>query len=209
METRFRRPTRDMGGRRESCYSGVLMRFFFGAAAVLFFSCGTRLPHPPYAPHPTSALVEVRFPPPPARAEAVPAQPSNEAVWVDGEWQWRRRKWAWAPGSWVVVPPGGAFSPWTVVRDDNGTLFHAPGTWRNARGEAVPAPKPIALGEAPSGVVVDPEGEIEHPGRNIAPNRPLRAAPDAGPTLDAGTAARATGSTADGGGDPAAPDGGS
>lgn len=185
------------------------MRFFLGAAAaVLFFSCGTRLPHPPYAPHPTSALVEVRFPPPPARAEAVPAQPSNDAVWVDGEWTWRRRKWAWAPGSWVVVPPGGSFSPWTVVRDDNGTLFHAAGTWRNARGEAVPAPKPIAFGEAPSGAVVDPEGEIEHPGRNIAPERPLPAS-DAGPTKDAGQAARAAGSTADGEGDPPAPDGGS
>ena len=185
------------------------MRFCIGAAAIVLFSCGTRLPHPPYAPHPTSALVEVRFPPPPARAESVPAQPSKDAVWVDGEWLWRRRKWAWAPGSWVVVPTGSVFSPWTVVRDDNGTLFHAPGTWRNARGEAMPAPKPIASGEAPSGAVVDPEGEIEHPGRNIAPDRPLRTAADAGSKTDAGPTAPTAGGAADGDGEPPAPDGGS
>ena len=108
----------------------------------------------------------------------------------------------------MIAPPGSVFSPWTVVRDDNGTLFHAPGTWRNARGEAMPAPKPIAVGEAPSGAVVDPEGEVEHPGRNIAPDRPLRTT-DAGPRADAGpTAAPAVDSTVDGDGDPLAPDGG-
>ena len=89
----------------------------------------------------------------------------------------------------MVAPPGSVFSPWTVVRDDTGTLFHAPGTWRNARGEDVPPPKPIAIGEAPSGAVVDPEGEMEHPGRNINLEKPLRAASDGGVHTDAAPAA--------------------
>src|SRR5690349_13495185 len=163
------------------------MRSCLGAAAILCLSlgsCGNRLPHPPYAPHPTSALVEVRFPPPPARAEAVPPQPSADAVWIDGEWQWRRKRWAWTPGAWVTAPPGSAYSPWTVVRDDTGTLFHAAGTWRNARGEEIPAPKAITRGESPSGDVVDPEGEMEQTGRNIRPEKPPRAS-DAGVPPDA------------------------
>jgi hypothetical protein len=84
------------------------------------------------------------------------------------------------------------YSPWTVVHDDSGTLFHAAGTWRNARGEEIPAPKPIAVGEAPSGSVVDSEGEMEHVGRTINPENPRRA-------TDAGAASKRGGEAADGG----------
>jgi hypothetical protein len=94
----------------------------------------------------------------------VPDKPADDAVWIDGEWTWRRRRWAWRPGRWVIPPPGGAFSPWTTVRREDGTLFFAAGTWRNAKGEPLEAPRPLALGGTVSGVVVDPSGEIERTG---------------------------------------------
>lgn len=114
----------------------------------LMMSCGKGLPRPPYAPQPTTALVEVPFPPPPARVEAVPLQPDRAAVWIDGEWRWRGRKWGWRTGRWVIPPPGVAYSPWTSVRDAEGTLYQAVGVWRDAHGEVVAEPKPIGLGSA-------------------------------------------------------------
>lgn len=149
------------------------------ACALLVLACTSELPRPPYVQQPTSALFEVSFPPPPARVELVPKQPTEGAVWIDGEWAWRRRRWAWTPGRWLIPPPGAAYSPWTAVRDADGTLYYAQGTWRNARKDEIPEPKALAYGQATSGPVVDPEGEIEPTGRNVDPNRPA-------PWLDAG-----------------------
>src|SRR3954469_19970731 len=95
-------------------------------------ACGARaLPHPEYVAHPQRALVEVPYPPPPARVEFVPARPADDAVWVDGEWVWRGRRYAWKPGRWVMAPSDAKFSPWTSVRDREGTLYLAKGTWRD------------------------------------------------------------------------------
>jgi hypothetical protein len=136
--------------------------------AVALVNCGhARLPRPPYVGQPTRALVEVSYPPPPARVELVPESPQSDAVWIDGEWSWRRRGWAWRSGRWVTVPAGAAFSPWTSVRNGDGTLYFAPGAWRNAKGEDVVAPKALARGSAGRGSVVDPEGDVEPTGRNI------------------------------------------
>jgi hypothetical protein len=111
------------------------------AGVIAFVACGhARLPRPPYVGHPTSALVEVPYPPPPSRVEFVPPQPQDGAVWIDGEWTWRGRRWAWRSGRWVTVPAGATFSPWTSVRNGDGTLYFAPGTWRNAKGEDMRAP---------------------------------------------------------------------
>lgn len=118
----------------------------FVAAAV--FACGSpRLPTPPFVPQPTSALVEVPYPPPAARPEFVPDAPDVAGVvWIDGEWTWQGQRWTWKRGRWVVPPKGASFAPWTTVRDDEGILYVAQGTFRDARGAALDEPDPIATG---------------------------------------------------------------
>ena len=143
------------------------MRLALAIAASLLAGCGSRFPKPPYSPQPTSALVELRSPPPPARVEAVPARPGGAVVWLDGEWTWRRARWAWMPGRWVVPPPDETFSPWVVVRGEDGRLWQAPGTWRDAKGHAVAAPSPIAEATVGSGQVVNASGATEPTGRTL------------------------------------------
>jgi hypothetical protein len=159
---------------------GIAMRGAACAALVAcaVVACGDRLPHPAYSPQPTSALSEVTFPPPPARAEWVPARPSEDAVWLDGEWLWRRRQWAWNPGRWVVAPQGTTYAPWTSVRSEDGTLFYAPGAWHDAKGEVIADPKPLAVAKAASRVLFDAEGDVERAGRTVRPDKAQR--PDGG-----------------------------
>lgn len=138
------------------------IRFTIVAGASLALACSSRLPHPQYTNQPTSALVEVDFPAPPARVEFVPAQPADGAVWINGEWLWEGRRWGWKAGSWVVPPEGASFARWVIVRRNDGKLFFAPGAWRNASGEEVtPAPQKLTEARSRSGVVVNPEGENE------------------------------------------------
>lgn len=130
------------------------------AALMTLASCGAkRTPEPPMVQQPTSALVEVPYPPPPARVELLPAPPAEDAVWVDGEWVWQGGRWAWRRGRWVVVPPGVAFAPWTAVRSSNGTLHVAEGTFRDAQGNAIAEPETLARGRPRGGSMVNPEGE--------------------------------------------------
>jgi hypothetical protein len=128
---------------------------------------------------PTTALVETPFPPPPARAEFVPKQPAKGAVWIDGEWTWRGHRWGWVAGRWVIAPPGAAFSPWTTVRGSSGTLFFAQGVWRDAHGDVVAAPVPLALGTA--GATAAPATDVHAPAAPEAPeDAPENAPPDGG-----------------------------
>ena len=126
--------------------------------ALAFAGCGLRqLPRPRWVSQPTSALVEVPYPPPAARVEFVPKQPSDRAVWIDGEWTWNGRRWGWRAGRWVIPPTdprttplhlAAAFSPWVTVRSGDGTLYVAEGTWRDIRGIDMPEPPPLAVGTA-------------------------------------------------------------
>jgi hypothetical protein len=118
-----------------------------GAAILaLLIACTAPLPRPPYTAQSTASLVETPFPPPPARAEFIPRQPAKGAVWIDGEWTWRGHRWGWNEGRWVIPPAGASFSPWTTVRGADGTFFFAQGVWRDAHGDVVAAPPPLALG---------------------------------------------------------------
>ncbi len=160
-------------------------------AGLLVVACASPLlPRPAYVQQPATALVVIPFPPPPARVEIVPPQPVADAVWIDGEWAWRRRRWGWKLGRWLVPPPGGRFSPWTAVRNDVGTLYFASGVWRDAHGDEMPEPKALAVGDATGGAVVDAEGEIETTGPNAAPDRsarPKTPPPDGGRGADSGS----------------------
>lgn len=125
-----------------------------------------RLPHPPYVKHPTAALEEVPYPAPPPLVENVPDAPSKTAVWVDGEWRYSAGQWRWSRGSWVAPSAGLAFSPAVEVRGLDGTLYFAPGTWRNATGEAVDDPEPLARARSQSSnTVMNASGERESVGR--------------------------------------------
>lgn len=142
--------------------------------------CGPLLRHPPYVPQQQDALVRVYSPPPPARVELVPAEPSPGAVWVDGEWIWRREQWAWLPGRWVNLPPGEKFSPWAFVRGVDGRLWYAPGVWRDARGAPVDPPDALVIASVETGVVVTAEGDTEVTGPSVR-RRPRAASSAAAP----------------------------
>ncbi|MEJ7728896.1 MAG: hypothetical protein WKG00_06750 [Polyangiaceae bacterium] len=154
--------------------SGSPRRAAVGALVLLAWlaagtACTGALPRPPFVSHPTTALVKVPFPPPPARVEHVPEQPQDGAVWIDGEWTWQGRLWAWTYGRWVVAPTGARYSPWTTVRDRAATLYFAAGVWRDAAGRPLRAPKPLAVARANEEDVPEDEGQIEDTGTNRAP----------------------------------------
>ena len=158
---------------------------------ALLVACGSGLPHPPYVAQPTSGLERVDRPPPPARVEVLPRQPSQEAVWIDGEWLWRRGLWAWLPGRWVVAPQGASFSPWVFVRRPDGTLWYAPGTWRDEKGAPVAAPQPMERAIVQAGAVVDAEGNVEPTGPILRDRPPPATGPapapaTSGPSLEEG-----------------------
>jgi len=139
-------------------------------ASLASLACSSKLPHPPYAAQPTTALTEVAFPPPPAHVEIVPPKPptdtDNQLVWLDGEWSWRGAKWSWKPGRWVVPPAGATYSPWTSVRGENGTCYFAPGAWRDAHGVAVTEPPAAAVAGAAAGVIFDADGDVQKIGKS-------------------------------------------
>jgi hypothetical protein len=139
-------------------------------AGIVMSSCSSRLPTPPLVAQTTDALVRVEYPPPPAHVEAIPDPPrDSRAVWIDGEWSWRRGTWLWTRGRWILPPAGARFSPWTIVRGEDGVLWYARGSWRNERGEEVAPPKPLVVGQDVVGVVVDANGNTLRPGRVLDP----------------------------------------
>lgn len=148
------------------------------AIAAAMLACGSgRMPAPRYVQQPTAALLPAEFPPPPARVEFVPKQPEDRGVvWIDGEWMWQGRRWAWKPGRWVIPPADAAYSPWTMTRDKTGNVLVAEGKWRDAEGRELPDPKPIAVGRASAGTVVNPEGEQVPPAPNLPAQDPAKGA---------------------------------
>lgn len=139
--------------------TALLLGIAIATAVALAFACGKSVPTPKYTSHPTSALVQVPYPPPPARAEAVPEVENDDAVWIDGEWVWQTRRYAWRAGRWVVPPSGARFAPWTAVRDKSGTLYVANGVWRAADGSEVTEPPSVGKGKPRGASVVSPEGD--------------------------------------------------
>lgn len=127
--------------------------------------CGApRLPHPVYVGHPTSALREVPYTPPPALVEFVPDAPSATAVWVDGEWHWNGGRWRWKRGRWLEAPDGARYSPWTETRGADGTLYHATGVWSDVEGNPIDEPEALALAVPSAAQVVNALGEHEDVG---------------------------------------------
>ncbi|MDP9149116.1 MAG: hypothetical protein M3O36_04125, partial [Myxococcota bacterium] len=135
--------------------TGIARRSLARASLAGALACGGTLPVAPYMAQPESALGPVPYPPPPARVEFLPPRPSKTSVWVDGEWAWRARRWSWRPGRWTVPRNGARFSPWALVRGEDGTLYFASGAWRDAKGVAWPEPTPLAFARPTTGAVVN------------------------------------------------------
>ena len=125
------------------------------------------MPHPPYSPQATIALKAIELAPPPGRVETIPGRPADADAWVDGEWVLEHGRWYWLLGRWVKVPRGATYSPWVVVRASDGTPFYAPSTWRNATGEPISPPAPLAVAQASGEAILSPEGDAEDTGRNV------------------------------------------
>jgi hypothetical protein len=157
--------------------------------------CYGSLPHPVYVGQSTQSLESVGFPPPPARVEFIPRQPAKkgvkEAVWIDGEWEWQGRRWRWRLGRWVTPPEGARFAPWAVVYASDGTVYSAPGIWRDAQGREVTEPATLAIARTNLADVVDPEGNLETTGPSLKPESDPREHEDAGATEGEGASADA------------------
>lgn len=130
-----------------------------------------------------NALTPIERAPPPGRVELIPNQPEEADAWVDGEWVLRHGRWYWLLGRWVHTPRGATYSPWVVVRASDGTPFYAPGVWRDANGDSISAPPPLAFATASHGAVVSPEGNPEDTGRAVktAASGLVRSTRDASP----------------------------
>lgn len=118
--------------RRVACIGGVLGIASFAAA------CGGSLPRPAAAQVATSDYVAVPFSPRAPPVEFIPPSPAKGAVWVDGSWAWVGSRYAWRFGSWVIPPPDARRARWVVVRRrDDGQLFFAPSSWKDAAGKTI------------------------------------------------------------------------
>ncbi len=167
-------------------------RVFVGVA--LFACAGSAVRRPPYTSHAITRvmvdggavdvpvdLLEIPYPPPPARVEVVPETTVTGAVWVDGEWGWTGKRWSWSRGYWSVPPAGAQFAPWLTIRGIDGRLYMAKGVWRSADGKSnLPTPAVVVEAKGARGAVLNVDGEEEPTGRDVrAPTERQRE--DAGP----------------------------
>jgi hypothetical protein len=175
-----------MQGRRPPARGGPLLAIpghvtrlaWLLALSILAGGCGssTSRPGPTEARQPRDAFVPVPFPPPPGRVEFAPQAPRPDAVWISGEWSYRFGRWSWTFGRWVVPPRGAVgHAPWALRRDAAGELWFAPGAWRDARGELVDPPQPLAVATARERAVTEEDGTLQSVGPNMQPPPPIPA----------------------------------
>lgn len=76
--------------------------------------------------------------PRPAPVEFVPPRPRKDALWVDGSWEYVGERYGWKSGTWAVIPKGLRRARWLLMRRaEDGQLFFAPSTWKDASGKTV------------------------------------------------------------------------
>lgn len=82
------------------------------------------------APQPYgSAATVIAVPPPVPRAEAIPAAPGPNHVWISGFWRWSNGRHAWAPGHWEPTRSGFFWAPGHWVRHGSNWTFSG-GFWQ-------------------------------------------------------------------------------
>ena len=100
------------------------------AALQLAVGCAPTVPGPVLGPHADDdPVLYVPYPPPPARSEELPPQPTVDAVWVDGHYRFRSNGYEWVEGGWVMPLQGGHYAPPLVVRLRDGKLVYYEGHW--------------------------------------------------------------------------------
>lgn len=102
------------------------LRWTYGCLLGLA-ACGARAPEAPRGAHPANDAVAVPYPPPPAKVEEVPTQPTPQCVWVDGFWEYSDR-WEWQAGEWVIPQAHCRLAP-VELRRQNGQLWHSRPRW--------------------------------------------------------------------------------
>ncbi|MFO0740933.1 MAG: hypothetical protein U0270_33860 [Labilithrix sp.] len=118
-------------------YTGATLPLALGICLVLC-ACGSAFPHPEWAQVDQADYVEVTSSPRPAPVEFVPPNPRQGAVWVDGSWEYVGDRYGWKAGTWAMVPSGLRRARWLLVRrKEDGQLFFAPSTWKDASGKTV------------------------------------------------------------------------
>jgi hypothetical protein len=133
------------------------------AIAALAVGCGGgSVPTPKHVQVRAEDYVAVPYSPRPPPVEILPARPSTPSglVWADGGWDWDGERFRWLPGGWVAPPVGAVRARWVIIRrTEDGQLFFAPSTWRDASGKTIDAPPPVARAQTrPGGAAgaVDP-----------------------------------------------------
>jgi hypothetical protein len=98
--------------------------------------------------------VPVPYTPRSPPVEVVPLRPSTPSglVWADGGWDWDGERFRWLPGGWVAPPVGATRARWVIVRrTEDGQLFFAPSSWRDATGKRIDPPPPVARAQSRPG----------------------------------------------------------
>lgn len=111
-----------------------LSRLALPAAVLLFWllpACSPSLPRPPACTIPNSDMIEVPYPPPPARVETIPLKKAETEVWIDGQWEWDGKGWKWREGAWTTPPANAYFTPWSTKRRGDGQLLFTRAEWRD------------------------------------------------------------------------------
>ena len=157
------------------------------AVAGALSACGGSFPRPPMVAPPVSAYEEVPYPPPAARAEVVPPKPDGAVVWLDGQWDWTGSSWRWSHGGWIVPVTGARYQPWTSARRNDGRLFFARATWRDANGKPLDVPPTVVVAAG----AADRGPPTKEPGGS-GPPAPATTAPATTPPSTTASATSAT-----------------
>ncbi|MEO7094474.1 MAG: YXWGXW repeat-containing protein [Polyangiales bacterium] len=105
----------------------------------------------------------VPYPPPAPKAEEIPERPTDDHVYVDGQWSWQTRRWVWVPGGWVVPPPGASYAQWKTERLQNGAIAYYQGHWHQRSPTPYDANASIVCPAPPKpgSVAMDAPDEVE------------------------------------------------
>ncbi len=134
------------------------------AIVALATGCGSgRVPMPQHVQVRAEDYVPVPYRPRPPPVEVVPPRPTapSAVVWADGGWEWDAERFRWAPGAWVAPPVGAVRARWVIVRRvEDGQLFFAPSSWRDASGKPIDPPHPLARAQTRPGGPAGAGGDV-------------------------------------------------
>jgi hypothetical protein len=137
-------PAQPRGQAGSSC-SRHVAAFRLGWLFSISIACGSRSVQLQHHPPQLVDFIIVPTPPPVVPVEIVPPQPREDAVWVDGQWDWDGDRWQWKRGGWIIPPEGSSLSVWLYSYQKDGRVRFWPATWINAEGQPIVEP-PILAG---------------------------------------------------------------